>query len=123
VRLRFEPALQPGHSIYLYLDGRLVEGFPPSALEYTLTEVPRGVHSLAAVIRDNSKTIQESPTVRFTVRQESVAQPPVGPALRPTPKPRGQGAANKLRSSQPSYAALNGQQSRIDPRTNKPVRQ
>lgn len=120
VRLRFEPALQSGHSIYLYLNGRLVEGFPPTALEYTLTEVPRGLHSLIAVIRDgNNKTVQESPTVRFTVRQESTAQPPVGPALRPAPKPRGQ-AANKLPSSQPSYSALNGQRSPVDPRTNKP---
>jgi hypothetical protein len=123
VRLRFEPMLQPGHSVRLYLDGRPIEGFPPTALEYTLTEVPRGLHSLTAVIRDNTKVIQESPTVRFTVRQESIAKPPVGPALRPASKPSGQKSSNKLPSSQPSYAALNGQQPRIDPRTNKPVRQ
>jgi hypothetical protein len=122
VRLRFEPTLQPGHSIYLYLDGRLVEDFPPNATEYTLNEVPRGVHTLLAVIRDRSKVLQESPAVRFTVRQESVAQPPVGPTLRPVPKPRGQGAATKPPSSQPSYAVLNPQQSAVNPRTNKPVR-
>ena len=81
VRLRYEPELQPGHSLYLYLDGRLVQDFPPTAMEYSLRDVPRGLHSLIAVIQDGRGTrIQESPTVRFTVRQESVAQPPVGPA-------------------------------------------
>jgi hypothetical protein len=123
VRLRYEPALQPGHSLYLYLDGRLVQDFPPTAQEYALRDVPRGMHSLIAVIQDSrGNRIQESSQVRFTVRQESVAQPPVGPALRPPPKPRGQQAGNKLLTSQPSYAALNGTQPKIDPRTNKPVR-
>jgi hypothetical protein len=123
VRLRYEPQLQPGHSLYLYLDGRLVQDFPPTAMEYSLRDVPRGLHSLIAVIQDGRGTrIQESPTVRFTVRQESVAQPPVGPALRPQPKPRGQEAGNKLRTRQPSYAALNGAHPAINPRTNKPVR-
>jgi hypothetical protein len=124
VRMRVEPALQPGHSIYLYLDGRLVENFPTTALEYTLQEVSRGLHSLVAAIHDRSgKKVFESPAVRFTVRQESVAQPPVGPALRPPPQaqPRRQ-TSNKLRTSQPSYAALNGQRPQIDPRTNAPVK-
>jgi hypothetical protein len=123
VRLRYEPALQPGHSVYVYLDGRLVEDFPPTAMEHSLRDVPRGLHSLIAVIQDGRGTrIQESPTVRFTVRQESIAQPPVGPALRPPPKPRAQEAGNKLRTKQPSYAALNGAHPTINPRTNKPVR-
>jgi hypothetical protein len=124
VRLRYEPALQVGHAVYLYLDGRLVQDFPPSALEYTLRDVPRGEHSLIAVIHNERGTrIQETEQIRFTVRQESIAQPPVGPALRPPPKPtpRGQQAGNKLPGSQPSYAALNGERPKIDPRTNKPV--
>jgi hypothetical protein len=123
VRLRYEPALQPGHSVYVYLDGRLVPDFPPTGLEYTLRDVPRGSHTLIAVIQDGrGKRIQETPQVRFTVRQESVAQPPVGPALRPPPKPRGQQAGNKLPTSQPSHAALNGAPPKIDLRTNKLVR-
>ena len=44
VNIRVEPALQAGHELNLYLDGRLVEGFEPSATSYELKEVPRGSH-------------------------------------------------------------------------------
>ncbi len=58
----------------------------------------------------------------FTVRQESVAQPPVGPALRPPPKPTPRpGASNKLPTSQATYAALNGGRTAMDPVTNRSV--
>ena len=91
VRMRLDPELQSGHSIYVYLNGQLVEDYPPTALDYTIREVPRGQHSLRAIIQDGrGQRVSESPAVRFNVRQESVAQPPVGPALRPQtpPKPR-----------------------------------
>lgn len=92
VRMRLDPSLQRGHSIYLYLDGRLIEDFPPTALEYTLRDVPRGQHSLVAIIQDGrGQRVFETPAVRIDVRQASVSQPPVGPALRQQqpPKPRG----------------------------------
>lgn len=90
VRMRLDPSLQPGDSVYLYLDGTLVEGFPPQGLEYTLRDIPRGEHSLIAVIQNQyGKRVHETRAVRFIVRQHSIAQPPVGPALRPPPKPRG----------------------------------
>jgi len=123
VRLRFEPSLQPGHSLYLYLDGRLIEGLSTTAQDFTLRDVPRGLHTLVAVIQDDRGTrIAETAPVRFTVRQESIAQPPVGPTLRTPPKTRAQQTGNKLPRSQPSYATLNGAQPRINPRTNLPVR-
>jgi hypothetical protein len=124
VEIRIEPAVQPLHTLSLYLDGKLVTGFPPNTLSYGLTEVPRGTHSVTAVVVDRSgKAIQQSGQVTFTVRQESIAQPPVGPALRPPPKPPQPrtGAANKLPSSQPSYGALNGGRPAINPATNLPV--
>lgn len=122
VGLRINPALQPGHSISLYLDGRLVEG-PGNALDYSLTEVPRGLHSVVAVITgQNGARVQETGQVQFSVRQNSIANPPVGPALRPPPRPRPGGAANKLPSQQPSYAKLNGARAQIDPKTNLPVK-
>ena len=125
VSMRIEPALRPGHSVSLYLDGRLVEGASGSSTEHSLTEVPRGVHNLIAVITDSRGTrVQESAPVSFTVLQASIANPPVGPALRTPPKPRpsGRGASNKLPTSQPSYAALNGERARINPLTNQPVK-
>ena len=123
VNVRVEPGLQSGHNLYLYLDGRLVEGAAPDATSYDLKDVPRGSHRLIAVINDQRGTrVQETEAVNFIVRQESIANPPVGPALRPPPKPRPGGAANKLPRQQPSYAALNGGRAPIDPATNAPVR-
>jgi hypothetical protein len=122
VEIRIEPEVQPSHTLSLYLDGRLVTGFPRNAMSYALTEVPRGLHNVTAVVSDRSgKTLQETDPVIFTVRQESIAQPPVGPALKPPPKPQPRGAANKLPATQPSYGALNGGRPAIDPATNMPV--
>lgn len=125
VNVRVDPGLLPAHSLHLYLDGRLVEGQPANTLSFELTEVPRGMHTVTAVINDRrGQRVQEASPVSFTVRQESVAQPPVGPALRPPPKPqpRPRGASNKLPTSQPSYAALNNLRTApIDPATNRPV--
>ncbi|WP_066922572.1 DUF4124 domain-containing protein [Steroidobacter denitrificans] len=122
VNVRMDPNLQPGHQLHLYLDGKLVEDFAADITRFDLTEVPRGVHSVIAIITDASgKRLQQSAQVVFTVRQTSIAQPPVGPALRPPPKPR-TGAGNKLPASQPSYASLNGERPAIDARTNAPVK-
>lgn len=123
VEIRIEPEVQPSHTLSLYLDGKLVTGFPRNTMSYALTEVPRGLHNVSAVVSDRSgKTLQETDPIIFTVRQESVAQPPVGPALKPPPpKPQPRGASNKLPSTQPSYGALNGGRPAIDPATNMPV--
>jgi hypothetical protein len=123
VEIRIDPALQPLHRLSLYLDGKLVSGFPPNSLSYVLTEVPRGVHSVTAMITDQTgKTIQETSPVGFNVRQESIANPPVGPTLRPQPpKPQPRGAANKVLTTQPSYGSLNGSRPAVNPATNLPV--
>jgi hypothetical protein len=124
VSVRIEPRLQDGHSLALYVDGRLVPGFPPTAQEYSLTEIPRGTHSLVVIVQDGrGRQVQETRPVSFTVRQESVAQPPVGPALKPPPKaPTPRGASNKMPTQQPSYSALNGAPAKIDPETNLPAK-
>lgn len=123
VNLRIEPTLQPGHNIALYLDGRLVESEAGNQLEYSLEQVPRGLHSLIAVVNDErGRRVQETAQVQFSVRQNSIANPPVGPALRPPPRPRPRGAVNKLPAKQPSYAALQGSRPAIDPATNLPVK-
>lgn len=117
IRIRFEPSLQPGHTLHLYMDGRLVEGLAENAQDYNLNDVPRGTHSLVAVINNRGTRVQQTSPVTFHVRQESAAQPPVGPAMRPSPKPQPR-SSNKLPSTQPSYAALNGARAAIDPTTN-----
>ncbi|MFO7304602.1 MAG: DUF4124 domain-containing protein [Gammaproteobacteria bacterium] len=123
VSVRLEPALRPGHNLDIYLDGRRVESESRTATSRTLTEVPRGEHTLVAVVFDGrGNRVQESEPVKFYVIQTSIAKPPVGPALR-TPQQRARpGAANKRLSAQPSYADLNGPRTLpVDPRTNLPV--
>ena len=122
VNVRLSPPLQYGHDLYLYLDGRLVDGYPTDAVSFDLKEVPRGEHTVLAVINGKGARIQETPPVHFTVRQESVAQPPVGPAMQSQPKPQPRGASNKMPGSQPTYASLNGgRKTDIDPVTNRPA--
>jgi Domain of unknown function (DUF4124) len=122
VNVRVDPDIGAQHRLNLYLDGKLVEGFARNTTDFELKDVPRGMHSVAAIITDAAGTrIQEAAPVVFHVRQESVANPPVGPSLRPPPKPR-PNAANKLPSKQPSYTALNGAAHKpIDPNTNLPA--
>jgi hypothetical protein len=122
VEIRLDPTVQPLHTVNLYLNGKLVTGYPRNALSYGLTGLPRGTHNVTATITDRAgKQIQESNSVVFTVRQESIANPPVGPSQRPPPKPQPRGAANKMPATQPSYGALHGGQPVIDPATNLPV--
>lgn len=123
VRLASTPALAQDHIVTLYMDGARVEGFPPNAMSHDLAEVPRGTHTLKVVVSNRQgEMIQESPVTTFHVRQESVAKPPVGPTLRNQAKPR-TSAGNKMRTSQPTYQALNGGgRAQIDPDTNLPMK-
>lgn len=121
VRLATTPAISAGHNVSLYLDGARVEDFPAYATAHDLSDVPRGTHTLKAVVSDQQGSVlQESPTTTFHVRQESVAKPPVGPTLRNPPKRTSSG--NKMSTKQPTYQALNGGRVQIDPDTNMPVR-
>jgi hypothetical protein len=125
VEIRIAPPLRATHRLNLYLDGKLLAGFPHNTASYALTAVPRGMHTLTAVVADASgNTIQDAPPVTFNVRQESIAQPPVGPSLgqppKPVPRPRPQ-ASNKVLTKQPTYNALNGGRPQMNPDTNRPV--
>ncbi len=122
VEIRINPSLQPLHTLNLYLDGKIVTGYPRNATSYALAGVTRGTHNVTATVTDRAgKQVQESNSVVFTVRQESIANPPVGPSQRPPPKPQPRGAANKMPATQPTYGALNGGRPAIDPATNLPV--
>ncbi|NJO34863.1 MAG: DUF4124 domain-containing protein, partial [Rhodospirillales bacterium] len=48
IAMALEPALMRGHSVSLYLDGKLVQDYPANALEHELQNVPRGEHTLVA---------------------------------------------------------------------------
>ena len=106
--MQLEPALMTGHSLTLYLDGKRVEGYPLDALEYELQNVPRGEHTLVGVVVDeNDRRAVETGKVTFTMRQKSIQMnPPVGPSVRPTPKPPTTPRPT-TRGSQPAFADLN----------------
>ena len=89
VRLRSEPELASGDKLRLYLDGEPVQGQGPG-LEYSLSGLERGAHSITAQIVDpgGKPKILSEPRV-FHIRQETVGAPrAVGPNLRPRPTPR-----------------------------------
>jgi hypothetical protein len=92
VRLRSEPELSADDSLLLFLDGKLVEG-PVNSLDYTLSALDRGAHSITAQILDSKgkEKIRSAPVV-FHMKQNTIIAPrAVGPNLRapPRPTPRG----------------------------------
>lgn len=83
VDVALDAQLRQGDSVVVFLDGRRV---PAAGLSAMLSGVPRGSHVLRAEVLDsNGNTVIGSPEVTFHVRQASIANPPVGPALRPPP--------------------------------------
>jgi len=77
VRLRLEPVLNPAHSIWLYLDGKRVDGLSTTGSEFTISNVARGTHSLTAVVSDGQgNPVIRSSAVTFHVRQTSVLTRP-----------------------------------------------
>jgi hypothetical protein len=89
VRMRSEPSLASGDRLLLYLDGKLVEG-AGNSYEHTLSNLERGVHSLAAVILDDkgNEKIRSEPRV-FHIKLPTINEPrAVGPNLRPKPAPQ-----------------------------------
>jgi hypothetical protein len=80
VSVRVTPALQPGDSLRLYLDGNQQE-MPAGSTDVQLQEVFRGAHTLKAqVVNEAGVVMIESPTTTFAVRQTSLLNP-----VRPNP--------------------------------------
>jgi hypothetical protein len=82
-RIRIEPDLRRAHTIWLYLDGKRVDGLPGAGDSFTIENVFRGTHTLTAVVTDqNGKQLISSQTVTFYMHQASVQSP-----TRPRPVP------------------------------------
>ena len=125
VNVRVDPALQR-RSCAASLSGRQA-GRRLSArtrLSYELKDVPRGTHSRGR--RDHrsarhARSGDPAGDIHTCGRNRSRSRRSARRCGRRRSRSR-VGAANKLPTSQPSYAALNGGAQPIDPRTNKPVR-
>lgn len=91
VRLRSEPELAAGDRLRVFLDGKLLEDQQP-AMEYSLSGLDRGAHSLAAQIVDanGDERIRAEP-LTFHIRQPTVVPTRnVGPNLQAKPPPKPQ---------------------------------
>ena len=75
VSLDISPGLQPGHHVGVYLDGELTD-VGTTALQFQLTEVFRGLHTMQAVILDNDgDDVLRSLAVTFMVQQTTLLNP------------------------------------------------
>jgi hypothetical protein len=88
VSLQMQPDLAEGHRLSLYLDDSLIGG-ATNSLSYTIGNLPRGQHTLTAVIQDErGNDLLRSQPRKFNVRQPTTIPPTaVGPKLKPPPKP------------------------------------
>jgi hypothetical protein len=95
VQVDSDPELLEGDQIYLYVDGQRY-GSSGGAYTYSLPNLPRGAHTLRAVIFDADGTEKiRSAQVTVYLKQPIATNPAnKGPALRPptpTPRPAGGG--------------------------------
>ncbi|TLX54292.1 DUF4124 domain-containing protein [Stutzerimonas nosocomialis] len=82
VGVSLEPALRPGHSLRLLLDGQPY-GQPSNVPMLQLVNVDRGEHSLAVEVLADGRSIQQSAPETFTIQRVNTSSP----ALRPKPTP------------------------------------
>jgi len=83
VQLTLVPALQTGHLVQLYIDGRK-QGSPSASSTFTVTRLNRGKHSVRAdVLGADKKRKTKTQTVTFHVKQNSANNKSNGP--KPSP--------------------------------------
>jgi hypothetical protein len=71
-----QPAVRPGDTAVVTLDGQRVPGVPASGGQFTISPVDRGTHSIQMTVQDSSgATVCTSPTVTFHVQQPSLLSP------------------------------------------------
>jgi hypothetical protein len=79
------PAVRPGDTVLVTMDGAPVPGVPSSGGQFTVSPVDRGEHTIQMVIKDPTGiTLCSSPGILFHVRQPSMQSPtnPLNPARR-----------------------------------------
>ena len=71
-----QPAVRPGDSAVVTLDGQRVPGVPANGGQFTISPVDRGTHSIQMTVQDASgATLCSSPAVTFHVQQPSLQSP------------------------------------------------
>jgi hypothetical protein len=97
-KLRLDPALRAGDKATVTLDGRTLPDVALVGADFTIPEVYRGAHTVAAVVQNLAgQVVCQTDAVTFYVRQASElaprspqrAKPPVKPPAKPPAKPPG----------------------------------
>ena len=70
IQIHIEPALEPGHEISLFLDGKQVAEGPK--LYFELNNIYRGSHLIQAKIKDKGRLLIASPKRRIHVQRPSI---------------------------------------------------
>ncbi len=71
-----QPAVRPGDTVLVTMDGAPVPGVPASGGQFTISPVDRGEHTIQMVVKDPSgTTVCSSPSVTFHVRHPSLQSP------------------------------------------------
>ena len=71
-----QPAVRPGDTAVVTLDGQTVPGVPASGGQFTISPVDRGTHSIQMEVKDPSgATVCSSAAVTFHVQQPSLQSP------------------------------------------------
>lgn len=85
VSVLLDGVLLPGHRVAVYVDGSRRADVP--GLSGSITGLARGAHSIRAGVLDGEGVeLIGSSTSTFYIQQQSIAKPPVGPALQPPKK-------------------------------------
>ena len=75
-KLRLEPALLPGHTVAVALDGKRQADQPTVTSEFVITEIERGQHTVMAVVYDaRGQTVCSTSAVTFHVHLPSRQSP------------------------------------------------
>jgi len=71
-----QPAVRPGDTAIVTLDGQRVPGVPANGGQFTISPVDRGTHSIQMTVQDpNGATVCTSSAVTFHVQQPSLQSP------------------------------------------------
>ncbi|MGB4076067.1 DUF4124 domain-containing protein [Pseudomonas sp.] len=84
VGVDLQPRLASNHRLRLLLDGK-PHGQPSNVPRLQVSNADRGEHSLAVEVLSGDQSIQQSPTVTFTVQRVNTSSPALRP---PPPKPK-----------------------------------
>jgi hypothetical protein len=85
IAVEVHPAKRSSDRVVLSFDAKAVEADSPDQMEFKITPIDRGTHTVAAVVHDaKGKSLCHSPAVSFEVRQPSVLAP--ANPLNPKPK-------------------------------------